>query len=86
MMPPAIEARQQETRILVVDASDLMRHSLRTLLERQDHWKVSDEASNGEEAIAKVRRKTVTEVPENPALQNAIVRFILDVRNILKTR
>jgi PleD family two-component response regulator len=36
----SIEARQQETRILVVDDSDLMRHSLRTLLERQDHWKV----------------------------------------------
>jgi DNA-binding NarL/FixJ family response regulator len=53
MMPQAIEARQQETRILVVDDSDLMRRSLRTLLEGRDHWKVCGEASNGQEAVTK---------------------------------
>jgi DNA-binding NarL/FixJ family response regulator len=42
-----------EIRILVVDDSDLMRHNLRRLLEAQDHWKVCDEASNGQEAVAK---------------------------------
>src|ERR1700685_1959641 len=53
MMPQAIEARQQETRILVVDDSELMRRSLRTLLEGRDHWKVCGEASNGQEAFTK---------------------------------
>jgi len=38
---------------MVVDDSDLMRRSLRTLLEGQDHWKVCDEASNGQEAVTK---------------------------------
>jgi DNA-binding NarL/FixJ family response regulator len=52
-MPQAIEAREQDTRILVVDDSELMRRSLRTLLEGRDHWKVSDEASNGQEAVTK---------------------------------
>ena len=52
-MPQAIEARQQETRILVVDNSELMRRSLRTLLEGRDHWKVYGEASNGQEAVTK---------------------------------
>ncbi|MFZ0817134.1 MAG: response regulator [Candidatus Sulfotelmatobacter sp.] len=51
-MQQAIEA-QHETRILVVDDSDLMRRSLRTLLEGTDHWKVCDEASNGQEAVTK---------------------------------
>ena len=54
MKPQAIEARQQETRILVVDDSELMRRSLRTLLESQDHSKVCDEASNGQEAVMKL--------------------------------
>jgi DNA-binding NarL/FixJ family response regulator len=52
-MPQAIQAAPQEIRILVVDDSDLMRRSLRTLLEGQDHWKVCDEASNGQEAVKK---------------------------------
>jgi CheY-like chemotaxis protein len=56
-MPQAIQARQQETRILVVDDSELMRRSLRTLLEGQDHWKVCDEASNGQEAVTKFSHK-----------------------------
>ena len=53
MMPQALEARQHEIRILVVDDSDLMRRSLRTLLEGRDHWKVCDEASNGQDAVTK---------------------------------
>jgi DNA-binding NarL/FixJ family response regulator len=52
-MPQAIEARQHETRILVVDDSEPMRRNLRTLLEGRDHWKVCDEASNGQEAVMK---------------------------------
>jgi len=38
---------------MVVDDSDLMRRSLRTLLEGQHHWKVCDEASNGQKAVKK---------------------------------
>ena len=38
---------------MVVDDSDLMRRSLRTLLEGQNHRKVCDEASNGQEAVKK---------------------------------
>ena len=36
-----------------LDDSELTRRSLRTLLEGQDHWKVCDEASNGQEAVKK---------------------------------
>lgn len=43
----------QATRILVVDDNAFMRRSLRTLLEAHDHWKVSDEAADGREAVAK---------------------------------
>jgi CheY-like chemotaxis protein len=43
----------RETRILIVDDSALMRQSLQKLLEAQEHWKVSDEAADGQEAIAK---------------------------------
>src|ERR1700728_2975655 len=53
MMPQALAARQDEIRILVVDDSDLMRRSLRTLLEGRDHCRVCDEASNGQEAVTK---------------------------------
>jgi DNA-binding NarL/FixJ family response regulator len=52
-VPETVKPRQQETRILVVDDSDLMRRNLRTVLEAQDHWKVCDEASNGREAVTK---------------------------------
>jgi DNA-binding NarL/FixJ family response regulator len=48
-----IQRRSPGTRILVVDDSALMRHSLRTLLEAQDDWKVCDEASDGREAVEK---------------------------------
>lgn len=47
---------QEPIRILVADDSDIMRRSLRRLLERQDHWQVCDEASNGREAVEKVQR------------------------------
>lgn len=52
-MPQALHAGPQEIRIMVVDDSDLMRRSPRTLLEGQNHWKVCDEASNGQEAVKK---------------------------------
>jgi DNA-binding NarL/FixJ family response regulator len=56
-MPQAVHAGPQEIRIMVVDDSDLMRRSLRTLLEGQDHWKVCDEASNDQEAVTKFSDK-----------------------------
>jgi DNA-binding NarL/FixJ family response regulator len=52
-MPQDVQDAPQEIRIMVVDDSDLMRRSLRTLLEGQEHWKVCDEASNGQEAVTK---------------------------------
>jgi DNA-binding NarL/FixJ family response regulator len=52
-MPQAVHAEPQEIRIMVVDDNDMMRRILRTLLEGQDHWKVRDEASNGQEAVTK---------------------------------
>jgi DNA-binding NarL/FixJ family response regulator len=42
-------------RILVADDSDIMRHSLRRLLESRDHWQVCEEACNGREAVEKVQ-------------------------------
>ena len=57
-----VTVRPTGARILVVDDSALMRRSLRSLLESQDHWKVCDEAANGQEAVAKYgsERETVT--------------------------
>ena len=43
----------QQTRILVVDDSAVMRRMLRTLLDAHDNWKVCDEASDGREAVSK---------------------------------
>jgi DNA-binding NarL/FixJ family response regulator len=43
-------------RILVVDDSDIVRRSLRHLLEAQDQWRVCAEATNGREAVAKVEQ------------------------------
>jgi DNA-binding NarL/FixJ family response regulator len=43
-------------RILIVDDSPLMRHSLRTLLERRPQWKVCGEAENGRDAIEKAQQ------------------------------
>jgi DNA-binding NarL/FixJ family response regulator len=56
-MQQALQNPPPEIRIMVVDDSDLMRRSLRTLLEGQEHWKVCDEASNGQEAVTKFSRK-----------------------------
>jgi DNA-binding NarL/FixJ family response regulator len=44
------------TRILVVDDSDIVRRSLRHLLEAQDQWRVCAEATNGQEAVAKAEQ------------------------------
>jgi len=49
----ATPATSQQTRILVVDDSALMRRSLRTLLEAHENWIVCDEASDGGEALSK---------------------------------
>ena len=43
-------------RILVVDDSELMRRSLRMLLEQRDQWRVCSEAANGREAIEKAQQ------------------------------
>ncbi len=44
-------------RILLVDDNQLVRTSLRRLLEQHDdHWKVCGEASNGREAVASCQR------------------------------
>jgi DNA-binding NarL/FixJ family response regulator len=40
-------------RILVVDDNATIRRTLRALLEAQDDWQVCDEASDGQEAVAK---------------------------------
>jgi DNA-binding NarL/FixJ family response regulator len=51
-------AEASPVRILVADDSDLMRRCLRKLLEQQDDWKVCAEASNGREAIDRVRQSS----------------------------
>jgi DNA-binding NarL/FixJ family response regulator len=43
-------------RILLVDDNQLVRRSLRNLLEQHDEWKVCGEASNGREAVAVFQR------------------------------
>ena len=52
-MPFSVQPRPPGPRILVVDDNVFMRRTLRNLLESQDHWIVCDEASNGQEAVAK---------------------------------
>lgn len=37
----------QQTRILVVDDSALMRRTLKAVLDAHDNWKVCEEASDG---------------------------------------
>lgn len=54
-MLQASQVAAPKVRILVVDDSDQIRRSLRTILEGHDHWKVCDEASNGKEAVTKFR-------------------------------
>ena len=43
-------------RILIADDSDIMRDSLRRLLESEDQWEVCEEACNGQEVVEKVQR------------------------------
>jgi PleD family two-component response regulator len=40
-------------RILIADDSDIMRDSLRRLLESEDQWQVCEEACNGQEVVEK---------------------------------
>ena len=47
---------RSHVRILVVDDSELMRRSLRSLLEQREQWRVCGEATNGREAIDKVQQ------------------------------
>ena len=44
--------------ILIVDDSDVVRHSLRSSLERYPEWVVCGEAADGEEAILKSKELT----------------------------
>jgi DNA-binding NarL/FixJ family response regulator len=43
-------------KILIVDDSELIRHSVRACIERSTAWEVCGEAENGEVAIEKVRQ------------------------------
>lgn len=43
-------------KLLIVDDSPIIRHSLRTLLEQQGDWEVCGEAENGREGIDKALR------------------------------
>jgi DNA-binding NarL/FixJ family response regulator len=52
-MQSAANGRSHGPRILVVDDNASMRKSLRYVIESQDQWEVVDEASDGEEAVAK---------------------------------
>jgi DNA-binding NarL/FixJ family response regulator len=52
-MQSAYHHHSRGPRILVVDDNASMRRSLRYVLESQDQWEVVDEASDGEEAVAK---------------------------------
>jgi DNA-binding NarL/FixJ family response regulator len=51
------QPRSHGARILVVDDNAAMRRTLRNLLESQNDWSVSDEASDGGEAVAKFDEK-----------------------------
>ncbi len=43
-------------KILIVDDSELIRHSVRACIERNTNWEVCGEAENGKVAIEKVRQ------------------------------
>jgi DNA-binding NarL/FixJ family response regulator len=49
MAIPSGTSNSVPIRILVADDSDIMRRSLRGLLESQDHWQVCDEADTFEQ-------------------------------------
>lgn len=44
-----------DTRILIVDDSALVRDRLRDMLQQHPHWQVCGEASDGQEALQKVK-------------------------------
>jgi DNA-binding NarL/FixJ family response regulator len=50
------EEQLRAVRILVVDDNAAIRHYLRSILERNENWRVCDEARNGEEAVHTVRK------------------------------
>lgn len=50
-MGQAIEEENRVIRILVVDDNASVRRYLRQALEQHDHWRVCDEARNGQEAV-----------------------------------
>jgi DNA-binding NarL/FixJ family response regulator len=58
MAVPVVSPKVSPVRILVVDDSELMRRSLRNLLEQQDQWRVCSEATNGKEAIEKAEQSS----------------------------
>ncbi len=58
MAVPDASPKTSPVRILVVDDSELMRRSLRMLLEQQDQWRVCSEATNGREAIKKAQQSS----------------------------
>lgn len=58
MAVPVASPKVSPVRILVVDDSELMRRSLRNLLEQQDQWSVCSEATNGKEAIEKAEQSS----------------------------
>jgi DNA-binding NarL/FixJ family response regulator len=58
MAVPGTSPSTSPVRILVVDDSELMRRSLRKLLEQRDEWSVCSEAANGREAIEKAQQSS----------------------------
>lgn len=58
MALPGPSPSTSPVRILVVDDSELMRRSLRMLLEQHDQWRVCSEAANGREAIEKAQQSS----------------------------
>lgn len=58
MPVPGANPKTSTVRILIVDDSELMRRSLRKLLEQQEQWSVCSEAANGKEAIEKAQQSS----------------------------
>ncbi len=54
MTSVGIPPGEPAVRILLADDNEIMRRSLRRLLESRDNWRVCEEASNGREAVDKV--------------------------------
>jgi DNA-binding NarL/FixJ family response regulator len=77
MINPGEIVVSSPVRILVADDSDVMRRSLRSLLENHEDWQVCEEACNGREAIVKADQSTPDvilldfEMPEMNGLEAA---------------